>query len=380
MASFKGRHYGRRLSRVCLCLVAIAVAGTLSGRAEQQPRTIEALLDDYLAGRYDAAMAGLRTFERPDDILDQLKRSGRTWVDAGDSASAIERRRLAAATLALEAARPYTHHTWKIRRPWPPPGHPGGGGGTVLEWRATPLLIEWGCELLRQSGPPTPGERLWQLAATGVASRSGDHEFLIGDPEDSDVGPGPVIGHLGHAHERFPDEPRLKLAEAIVAEWRSFPAPGRGSIPAARRLLQRLQDDPDVGAEATLRLGYGYARQNNDRQAVELFDRVDVRTRDPWLMYLARYFKGRSLERQRRFVDAEAAYRDALVVIPGASSATLALAARLTVSGRTADASALVAAMTTAHPQTRDPWREYVMADDRFWPDLIARLRARIRQ
>jgi hypothetical protein len=34
--------------------------------------------------------------------------------------------------------------------------------------------------------------------------------------------------------------------------------------------------------------------------------------------------------------------------------------------------------MLAANPRPVDPWRTYIHADDRFWPQLIARLRQEI--
>jgi hypothetical protein len=46
--------------------------------------------------------------------------------------------------------------------------------------------------------------------------------------------------------------------------------------------------------------------------------------------------------------------------------------------GRRAEAQELAASMLEANPQPIDPWREYVHADNRFWPLLIGKLRAEI--
>ena len=51
---------------------------------------------------------------------------------------------------------------------------------------------------------------------------------------------------------------------------------------------------------------------------------------------------------------------------------------RLMEEGKTAEAQQLIRQMLEADPPARDPWRTYVHADDRFWPRLIARLRAEI--
>ena len=45
-----------------------------------------------------------------------------------------------------------------------------------------------------------------------------------------------------------------------------------------------------------------------------------------------------------------------------------------------ADPEALIERMFAASPAPLDPWRAYRHADDRFWPQLIARLRQEIVQ
>jgi hypothetical protein len=55
----------------------------------------------------------------------------------------------------------------------------------------------------------------------------------------------------------------------------------------------------------------------------------------------------------------------------------MALAALLFQDGRRADASAVTDAMLESTNGV-DPWRGYADADDRFWPELIGRVRAEI--
>src|SRR5690606_33975193 len=96
------------------------------------------------------------------------------------------------------------------------------------------------------------------------------------------------------------------------------------------------------------------------------------------LLYLARFFSGRAHELLGRADDAERAYRAALEVRPGTGSASLALGALLTRHDRRQDAAAVVSAIRHDADATADPWRGYVRADDRFWPDLLARLREHV--
>ena len=86
----------------------------------------------------------------------------------------------------------------------------------------------------------------------------------------------------------------------------------------------------------------------------------------------------RARERQRRLGDAEAAYRGAVAAVPHAQSATIALASLLFRDGRRSEAEKLTADMLAVEPRPVDPWRTYIHADDRFWPQLIARLRQEI--
>jgi Flp pilus assembly protein TadD len=144
--------------------------------------------------------------------------------------------------------------------------------------------------------------------------------------------------------------------------------------------FEQLQDDPDVGGEATMRLGVRRFQMKDDDGAISTLDRVESRTRDPWVLYLARYFKGQAFERRKRTAEAERAYRGALAAVPFAQSASMALAALLFKNDRRTEASRLMDAMFAASPRPADPWRGYADADDRFWPVLIGRLRAEIRR
>jgi tetratricopeptide (TPR) repeat protein len=359
------------------------------------------MLDRYLAARFPEVVEELRGGAAFDDILEGLRRDGERWIDAGGP-SQRERRTLAAATFALEAARAGAWLDWKFIQQQPEvnigKGPPGGQGPplgvlNVLYWRAPPLLIEWGCQLLRRQEKPTPVERWWQLAALSVAQRAEDPQFLIGDTK---IGLGRFAGeigntqdeikHLDHVTDRFPDEMRFVLAQGIARD-RDFPED-------AVQAYRALENDPDVGGEALMRLGAmqmprrggptirfigdGDQRKPSPDAALEAFEQVDARTRDPYVVYLARYFSAQLFEQQRKLEDAEAAYRGAVAAVPHAQSATVALASLLFRDGRRAEAQKLIADMLAAEPRPVDPWRTYIHADDRFWPQLIARLRQEI--
>ena len=382
------------------------------------------LLDRYAAGQFDRVVSELEALKTQEPVLLHLRQHGQAWIDA-KGPGAVARRELAAATFALEAARAGQWHQWKIIRKQPrmcadaPPPAPDSSPAEdqatgspprqlqaparppgddpcytppdILRWQAPPLLVEWGCQLLRAHESPRPIERWWQLAALAVAQRSEDPQFLIGDVN---IGQGPERGeivntqdeikHLDHIIERFPKESRFQLAQGIARDLH-FPQEAM----VAYRALER---DPDVGGEATMRLGAMQVRprtfvispttpqrgpQNLDA-ALRLFDKAETLTRDPYVVFLARYFKGQALARDGRSQDAEIAFAGATDTVPHAQSATIALASLMFADGRRVDAQQLITNMFAADPVPNDPWRGYVHADDRFWPRLIARLRAEI--
>lgn len=374
----------------CTCLLAgsVVIASLAGGGASAQRSSVLAQLDRYSRGEFAAVAAELAALDDFGDLLGDVKRDGPAWIAAGPPDDRA-RRRLAAATFALEAARAAEHTEWKwVHRVViePPPPFPDSPPfkpliqPDSLTWKPPPQLVEWGCALMREAEAPTAIERIWHLAAIAVAQRWGDYEFLLGSPWEARGNARDEIEHLAHVGKRFPTEPRLVLAQAIAIEWRVWSRPSRSIATEAERAFERLTGDPAVGSEATLRLGSLRLRSRNPGGAVELFDRVETMTRDRYLIYLARYFRGQAREQQSRLADAELDYRGALATIPHATSATMALAAILARSDRRLEASTLVEASLSARPTPVDPWRGYGAADDRFWPELIGRLHAEIKR
>jgi HAMP domain-containing protein len=374
-------------------VLAAAVAACLAGGSSARTTPLVELLDSYAAGRFDAVVRSLAATTEFDELLKQFRRDAPGWIAAAGPTGRA-RRELTAATVALEAGRAGARHEWKWiqRQPRMCVGTECHQPLDVLYWKAPPLLIEWGCELLRRGTTPRPAERWWQLAALAVAQRAEDPQFLIGDPH---IGQGFAAGeigntkdeikHLEHVTPRFPNEMRFVLAQGIARD-RDLPQD-------ARRAYRALEHDPDVGGEAMMRLGAMQVRRRSNYMmpgmagwsgapdvsaALDAFARAERLTRDPYVIFLARYFKGQLLDRQDDRREAEAAYRGAVAAVPHAQSATLALATLVVRDGRRSEAHQLVQEMLTATPRPPDPWRAYVHADDRFWPYLVARLRAEI--
>ena len=393
--------------------VATIVMLCLAGAAPRAGVSVGELLDRYAAGQFDSVVTELEALETWEPVLEHLRKHGDAWI-AAKGPEAMARRELAAVTFALEAARAGQWHEWKIIRKQPPmcaePASPQAPptsedtdgsqaqapapvpqGGcymppAILYWKAPALILEWGCQRLRKHDPPAPLERWWQLAALAVAQRSEDPQFLIGDVN---IGLGPERGeivnvqdeikHLDHVLERFPREMRFQLAQGIARD-RDFP-------PDAVMVYRALERDPDVGGEALMRLGGMQVRRRASStraagaeraSALQALEKAEILTRDPYVVYLTRYFAGQLHQADGGAEKAEAAYRGAVAAMPGAESASIALASLVFRDGRRSEAQHLIRTVLDAAPRVRDPWRAYVHADDRFWPRLIARLRTEI--
>ena len=369
-------------------LILMVVACLTTVRPAAQEPSVTELLDRYAAGEFDAVVAQLSRRASFGPFLKQLKDEGPKWIDAGGPSDRA-RRQVAAATFALEAARIDEWHEWKWTQKQPlmcPTAPPTGADPSLagcfqplnrLIWRPAPLLIEWGCDIFTADEQPRPIERIWQLAAVAVAQRGEDGQFLVGDQAiGHGVGGGEIINpqdeikHLDHVQERFPNEKRFMLAQGIARfqVWSDDAHIAFGS----------LYNDPDVGAEAMMRVGEMLIREKRYDDAYDRFDRVERQTRDGYVIYLARYFRGQALLQQNNREGAESAFRAALAVRPRTQSGSTALAAVLYQSGRMIDAQSTIASMLMA-PPAPDPWREFLHADDRFWPQLITMLRREIR-
>lgn len=380
--------------RIALVLLLSSCAFLLSGPLTARQATVTAFLDRYAAGQFEAVVDELGGDLDFEELLKQLKRDGPGWIDAAGP-EMRERRELVAVTFALEAARADQWYQWKwiwkppemgvpVAPPMPGAAGPPMGGGQgyqpfpILDWRPAPQFVEWACERLRKDATPRPIERWWQLAALAVAQRSEDVHFLVGDPNvGRGIGAGEIgnrqdeIYHLDHVTARFPNEPRFMLAQGIARpQWPEDAFKAYGAV----------LGDEDVGGEAAMRAGALEMRLGQRDEALQYFEMAEDRTRDPYVIYLARFFRGQIRERQHAIDAATEAYRGAVAAWPHAQAATMALASLLFDAGRRVEAQTLAGEMLAAKPPVRDPWREFVHADDRFWPQLVGRLRAEIRK
>jgi predicted Zn-dependent protease len=77
--------------------------------------------------------------------------------------------------------------------------------------------------------------------------------------------------------------------------------------------------------------------------------------------------------------DAQAAYRAALEIVPGAHAATMALAALLTTQNQRIEAAAAIDRLIASNRSVADPWWSYWPGDFRFVDNLLLQLREAVR-
>ena len=369
------------MRRVLLSVLVVALLATTPTAAP--PQSALELLDRYAAGDFEAVVTALGDIWEFDRFAKDLGKLAPAWTAAGGPEDRA-RRELAIATFALEAARVDPRREWK-RIVKPPEmaavnseveGNEPFQPLNSLYWGPAPNLIEWACRILRVDQTPRSIERIWQMAALAVAQRSEDSHFLVGDPQ---IGQGAAAGevinrqdeykHLDHVEKRFPKEARFTLAQGI-ARFRVWPED-------AHQAFTALKDHADVGGEALVRLGEMLLSEGKVDDAIERFDQAEHRSRDPYVLYLAAYLRGASLLRKREPERATTSFRRAVLEVPGGQSASTALAALEAKGDRREEARRLIVEMFRFEPP-RDPWREFIRADDRFWPYLVTRLRREI--
>ena len=389
-----------RLGLFVLVLFAAAAPTGVSSR-EPAPPDLAAMLDAYAARDFAAA---LRPLERvsPDEAgdyrLELTSTAGLAWIArVPDDRS---RRTLIAAAFALEGEAVLAERGLWAR-------------ATTERQCAGRCVLEWACDLIRLRLQPDEAERIWMLASIALLGGVRNWSALL-SPVSAPRPRQRVQGHVLHALDRFPDEPRFKLARAVAiasrhavmsemdaprARQRTEPATPpmvitSGSGPAnpiimeflrpgtdyATQQLGLLLDDPAVGAEARMRLAYVHLQSGGYEFALDEARTAAKASPDTDVRYLAHHIAGHATQTLGDLAGAEQHYRAALDARPAAQSATLALAALLHARGDGNTASDLVAASIAARPPAPDPWRLFLYGDFPRLPSLIAELRKAVAQ
>ncbi|HEX5214544.1 MAG TPA: hypothetical protein VFV98_03725 [Vicinamibacterales bacterium] len=364
-------------NRVAFALVAVlAVQAAASAQA---PNPAAALIDRYAAGDYDGAVQSYLSSPNFGLLRKEFERRAGLGTDTGTPA-ARQRQRVIAATFALDVASRFL---------WPEDVDP---------------LVELGCKLLSGNDTGDAATELWYRTSVAVFVRTRDDGQLV-----TRAGPGSPVGslnapakrqvnHVAHAQKRFPTEPRFQLAAAELvaatadsepprdADWvptnvldkRTPEAQRRTRAQEAIARFEVLRANSDLQPEADLRIGYLRFTLHEPTAALESYARAR-RSGDPFIAYLAVFLSGRALDHLKRPAEALEQYRDALTIVPGAQSATNALAASLFLAGKPDDAYALVADALSAQPKPDDPWHYFGYGDLRLIPAMLGDLRAAIR-
>lgn len=310
------------------------------------------------------------SFRSADEFLSVLKSSGRKWIDAAPAADR-DRRRYLLAQLALETA------------------------STTASVRDGLLLVEWGCETLRQR-PATGFEQAWMRASASLFLRA-DFEARHSTYPSAVIRPPSAMGHLDHALARFPDEPRLQLMkllqhpEAYALSARpgadpdhlvrgpavgNFTGPrGESRIADTIRRLSAITEPAGAGAEAQAHVGWLKFHLNQIDASVEDFRTAAASTGDPFVRNLAMIGAGLAFTAQERQADAIGALRHAVDAMPRARASAILLAAHLFLSGERGESAAVVNRAFGPDALELEPWR-HVLQFDRHAPVDFAELRA----
>ena len=247
-------------------------------------------------------------------------------------------------------------------------------------------LLEFACAKVRAHVPADAFDLAWHDAALSIA--------------DAFLDPVALEAHVQHTRAHVPDAAQPVLSWAVAGEQRASPAitPRRPTEPdaviestEARRSAEqaRLLDDavarltaaaatPATAADARLRLAHIQLTRQQPREALTTLTAIETTTREGWLAYLARVFRGQALEALDRPDEALAAYRDALKVGPGGHSATMSLTSLLFRRGQRDEAAALAQLLLEETDPISDPWWTYWAGSARQWTPRLKVMRGLI--
>ena len=245
-------------------------------------------------------------------------------------------------------------------------------------------LLEWACGRIRTHVATDEFDIAWHAAALSIAEG-----FL--DPEA-------LESHVQHARGQLPGDPRLTLAWAVAAEQRTSPlliphlppnveptmlASSQAQLNAT---VGRLMDDaterfalaavhPLTAGDARVRTARMQLARDRPQDALTTLATFEASTREGWLVYLARLFRGQALEQLQRPDDALTSFRDALKVGPGGQTATMSLSSLLYRRGQHKDAETLVQLLLAETDPISDPWWTYWAGSARLWTSRLAAMR-----
>jgi tetratricopeptide (TPR) repeat protein len=230
-------------------------------------------------------------------------------------------------------------------------------------------LLAWYNKLVRPTFEPDGFERDWLWAELAILQGT--------------VRPQIAQGFVGSALERFPDEPRFVLAQAIITDqqWLTGSNTVGGGTSASQITSVTTQYDaamahPETAFEARVREAWFLHRIGLHARALELLDAAGDQSPDVMMLYLRHLFRGEVLDALGRLDDAIVAYRAAMALRPDAQSARVALMNAFVKKGDRDDARVLAEAVQAAPSGEPDPWWLYWQGDYRLYPVALTRVRA----
>ena len=374
----------RRISVITRLVVVLWMgAGTaLTAQAPGSTVDLKALLDQYLRGEQDAAVARAAALPDLGPLRLRFVQDTPAWTAAEPAQAETRRAVVSAFLLELTAAR------------------------LESDWGRLSDLIEWQCVQLRAAhATPTGFERAWHAASHALAGRARARQWLLGEfavlphQKPSKAPPSdprnPPARHLMHALERFPDDPHFQLSRIVAWTWGRDAEPIRNlrreaeevvsrTAAARRRLpsqleaviaLEPLTKVAAVAGDAFVRIGVMQFVVRDYAAALEAYEQAQDVAADPATAFVAFLNAGRALEALQRNDDAARAYARALEIVPDAESATIALAS-LRFAGDERDAAVtMVDRVFNRRPSPADPARLIPYGNFFRWPALKSAMR-----
>ena len=388
----------RASATVLLLVVSVLFSGTpIAGQKGKPPSPLPSiapldlprLLDLYADGRFDEAVRAVT--QAGDEVGRHLRRhwdvTARQWIEA-DPAHRPQRI-LAAAAFALE-----TEHIRAERGDWRITDDPPCAAACVLDWAQLRLI---------ERGAPDEAEHTWLLAAAALAGGVRDWRYLQRPVDPARAGR-VLPGLMNRALLRFPGDPALRLEQALASAARfnvtvdggrtlagfetGMPIYiGRGlSIRTdafdgrdAATLLTSLVDDPVVGPEARLRLGYLYWALQRDEAAQDALAKAAEQARDADVRYLAQFVLGWTAIARGDSAAAIPRLEAALAARPASQSAALALASLELQRGDAGKAHDLARGSFDQRRADVVPWRLFLYGHHPHLPARIADLRRAVK-
>jgi hypothetical protein len=366
--------------------LAVVVVAVLLIRLEAQPSSsLPTLITSYSDGHYDEAVRQVAAIEDLGPFRLRYVQDVPNWVRSDPSKTTARRQAAAAFLLELTHAR------------------------LESDWNRLADLIEFTCVSLRDAGPPDAFELAWDRASMALAGRARARLWLLGEfaqlphqpprkrPPPPPKEPSPYPQHLVHALARFPEDPQLRLDQILAWSWGrdqeqirnvgvrwSADDPNNPFNPSLllREAMIEYQvwtNNPTVGAEALMRIGVAQFTLGEHAASLGTLGRVQqMESAAPEIRYVSFFTAGRALEALKRRDEAMVEYAKALDVVPGAESASIALASLQFVSDDRDAAVARLADARTGRDAISDPGRITGYGSFMHWPALVRAMRAEL--